>query len=201
MNKSRVEAFNDAVIAIILTIMVLEFKTPNSLQLSALTPQFPYLISYAIGYLFIGTAWYNHHFIFSKTKVLSKRIYWANNFWLFATSFIPVATSWVGKGINARGPETFYSLVYLLWFLSYSILSRTIVSENYRHGHQDVALNIKNTTVHQLTIHWYSWLILVIAMILSIIFLPALQMAVITVQILINAVNTPKDADSLFESN
>lgn len=68
MNKGRVEAFTDAVIAIILTIMILEFKVPESLNFSAIVEQVPYLISYAIGYLFIGTAWYNHHYMFAKNE-------------------------------------------------------------------------------------------------------------------------------------
>lgn len=130
MNKGRVEAFTDAVLAIILTIMILEFKTPESFSISAILDQVPYLISYAIGYLFIGVAWYNHHYMFSKTRWISQNVYWANNFWMFATSFLPVATAWVGKGLNQQGPEIFYFMVYLLWSVAYFILSLMLVRAN-----------------------------------------------------------------------
>lgn len=119
MNKARVEAFTDAIIAIILTIMILEFKVPSSTKLSAIIPELPFVLSYAIGYLFIGTAWYNHHYMFSKTKVVTQRVFWANIFWMFATSFLPVATTWIGEHINARGPQIFYAIIYTLWSFAY----------------------------------------------------------------------------------
>lgn len=114
MKKERVEAFTDAVLAIILTIMILEFKTPESFAISAILDQVPYLISYAIGYLFIGVAWYNHHYMFAKTKWITQNVYWANNFWMFTTSFVPVATAWVGRGLMNRGRKSFTSLSFWL---------------------------------------------------------------------------------------
>lgn len=136
MNKTRVEAFTDAVLAIILTIMILEFKTPESFELSAILDQIPYLISYAIGYLFIGVAWYNHHYMFSKTRWITQNVYWANNIWMFTTSFIPVATAWVGRGLNEQGPEIFYFIVFLLWSVAYFYLSNRLIRATKRTTNQ-----------------------------------------------------------------
>ncbi|MCF6166654.1 DUF1211 domain-containing protein [Furfurilactobacillus rossiae] len=85
-----------------ITIMILEFETAKSLKFSAIFSQVPYLISYAIGYLFICAAWYNHHFLFGRAKTITRHVFWANNLWLFGTSFLLVATAWVGEGIFAR---------------------------------------------------------------------------------------------------
>ncbi|GKT02629.1 TMEM175 family protein [Furfurilactobacillus entadae] len=199
MNKSRVEAFTDAVLAVILTIMLLEFKTPSSLKFSAIYHELPHLIVYAVGYLMIGVAWYNHHYMFGKTKRITKRIYWSNNFWLFTTSFIPVATAWVGEGINARGPELFYSLVYFLWFSSYIVLSHTIVNENDKYGYHKAATDIRATNVYRRATKWQTFFIVIGAMVLALIFCPAMQLLIIAIQIGMNGYDTPKDGDRFIE--
>lgn len=99
MNKGRLEAFSDAVIAIIVTIMILEFKTPETPEIKALLENGPYFFAYIITYVFVGVAWYNHHYMFSLTKRVTKRIYWLNNIWLLSMSFLPVATAWTGRFI------------------------------------------------------------------------------------------------------
>ncbi|WP_367369892.1 TMEM175 family protein [Latilactobacillus curvatus] len=88
MNKGRLEAFSDAVIAIIVTIMILEFKTPETPEIKALLENGPYFFAYIITYVFVGVAWYNHYYMFSLTKRGTKRIYWLNNIWLLAYFFL-----------------------------------------------------------------------------------------------------------------
>lgn len=119
MNKARVEAFTDAVVAIIMTIMVLEFKTPESPQWTAILHEGPYLFAFGVSFVFIAVAWYNHHYMFSLAERISKRVYWLNIAWLFAMSLLPVATAWAGRYLQARGPEYFYLLVFFLWSKTY----------------------------------------------------------------------------------
>lgn len=99
MNKGRVEAFTDAVVAIVLTIMVLEFKTPEEPTFAALAQNWSYLVAYLISFLFIGVAWYNHHYMFALTKRVTKKIYWVNNIWILVMAMLPVSTAWAGKFI------------------------------------------------------------------------------------------------------
>lgn len=93
MNHARVEAFTDAIVAILMTIMVLEFKTPTSPDWRAIFADLPYLFAYVVSFLFMGVAWYNHHYMFALSKRLTKRVFWLNNLWLLTMSLIPVATA------------------------------------------------------------------------------------------------------------
>lgn len=126
MNKGRVEAFTDAVVAIIMTIMVLEFKTPEDYDLAAILADIPYLFAYIVSFLFIGVAWYNHHYMFALATRITKKIYWINNLWLLTMSLVPVSTAWVGRFLNEPIPELFYLLIFFLWSLAYLWLSRAI---------------------------------------------------------------------------
>lgn len=110
MNKGRVEAFSDAIVAIIMTIMILEFKTPEDFHWQAILENLTYLFAYAVSFFFIAVAWYNHHYMFSLTKRVTKKIYWINNIWLFTMALIPVATAWAGEFMSHRGPEYFIFL-------------------------------------------------------------------------------------------
>lgn len=130
MNPSRVEAFTDAVVAIIMTIMVLEFKTPTSPAFSAIIADAPYLFAYIVSFLFVGVAWYNHHYMFAIATHLTKRVYWVNNAWLLAMSFLPVATAWAGEYLNERGPEYFYLGVFFIWSIAYWWLTRVLIAEH-----------------------------------------------------------------------
>lgn len=197
MNKGRVEAFTDAVIAIILTIMILEFKVPESLEFSAIVEQVPYLISYAIGYLFIGTAWYNHHYMFAKTKHITRQIYWANNFWMFSTSFIPVATAWVGRGINAQGPELFYFIVYTFWTGAYIWLTYVMIQQNKRDGHEQAAHDISRMMIYRAMTNWKVVLGQFVLLALILIYMPALQMLVVFLQITLFGMRFNKDSDDI----
>ncbi|MDO1604861.1 TMEM175 family protein [Lactobacillus sp. YT155] len=198
MNKSRVEAFTDAVIAIILTIMILEFKTPESVKLSALLPQIPYLISYMVGYLFIGVAWYNHHYMFSKVHVVTKEIFWLNLVWMFSTSFIPVATAWVSRGLNDRGPEIFYGIIYLLWTISYLLLTHKIILSEERYGHQKSADDVKRMKIYRVFSNWKVIILSLIIWILIIVFLPVAQLLAVTIMIVFIGASFNEDSDQLF---
>lgn len=126
MNKGRVEAFTDAVVAIILTIMVLEFKTPETAKWEGIIRQLPYFFAYIVSFLFVGVAWYNHHYMFTLSIRISKKVYWVNNVWLFSMSLLPVATGWVGEFPKYSGPEYLYLFVFVFWSLSYLWLSDSI---------------------------------------------------------------------------
>ncbi|HAT55062.1 MAG TPA: hypothetical protein DCW31_07485 [Lactobacillus sp.] len=115
MKKARVEAFSDAVIAIILTIMVLEIKKPTSSHLHSLMQNEPYILAFTISFIFICNAWYSHHYVLSVRRWFSKRAFWANNFWLFTMSFIPVATAWVSEFQRRKHQNTFTFLFTSFW--------------------------------------------------------------------------------------
>lgn len=123
MKQSRVEAFTDAIVAIIMTIMILEFKTPETPSWTGILADVPYLFAYVVSFFFMAVAWYNHHYLFALLDHITKRIYWVNNMWLLTMSMIPVGTAWTGRYIFARGPEYFYLLVFFLWSLAFVWLS------------------------------------------------------------------------------
>lgn len=198
MNKTRVEAFTDAVLAIILTIMILEFKTPESFKLSAILDQIPYLISYAIGYLFIGVAWYNHHYMFSQTRWITQNVYWANNIWMFTTSFIPVATAWVGRGLNEQGPEIFYFIVFLLWSVAYFYLSNRLIRANEKDHQPKAAEAIRSMVIYRYMSNWKLVSVQIIASVLVLKFMPALQMVIVTLMIIFIGARFNADSDKLF---
>lgn len=102
MNKGRVEAFTDAIVAIIMTIMVLELKIPEGSNFQALLDERYYFIAYLISFFMIATTWYNHHYIFTVSKWISKRAFWANCIWLFLMSLIPVSTAWISKYTHSQ---------------------------------------------------------------------------------------------------
>ena len=114
MGKGRLEAFSDGVIAIIITIMVLELKPPRSADLDALEPLLPSLLSYLLSFVFIGIYWNNHHHLLHATKEVSGGILWANLHWLFWASLFPVTTGWMGENHAAPMPASVYGFVLLM---------------------------------------------------------------------------------------
>ncbi|GAX01258.1 TMEM175 family protein [Secundilactobacillus silagei] len=198
MNKGRVEAFTDAVVAIILTIMILEFKTPESLQFSAVYENLPYFASYVVGYIFVGVAWYNHHYMFSVSKRITKKVYWMNNFWLFSTSFLPVATAWVGRGLNAFGPEAFYTIVYVIWTISYILLSRSLIQANHLAHADEAAEKIKSMPMYRGLTNWWYIVGLVILDVLALRFFPALQLVFMAGSVIFVGARSNADSDKLF---
>ncbi|MBE7172994.1 MAG: DUF1211 domain-containing protein [Williamsia sp.] len=127
MNKSRLEAFSDGVLAIIITIMVLEIKVPHGTDWKSLQPLIPVFLSYAISFLFIGIYWGNHHHLLHTLKRISPGIMWANLLLLFWLSLVPVATGWMGENHFATNTVVLYAIVLVCCGLSYSVLQHMIL--------------------------------------------------------------------------
>jgi uncharacterized membrane protein len=132
VGKGRLEAFSDGVLAIIITIMVLELKVPHGADLAALEPLVPGLLSYTLSFVFVGIYWNNHHHMLHATRRVSGGILWANLHLLFWLSLIPVATSWVGDNPTEALPTALYGLLLFLAGVAYAILERAIIAVNGR---------------------------------------------------------------------
>jgi TMEM175 potassium channel family protein len=128
MSKGRLEAFSDGVIAIIITIMVLELKVPHSADLAALRSLIPVFLSYVLSFVFIGIYWNNHHHLLQAVRQVNGRILWANLHLLFWLSLIPFVTGWMGENHFAAWPVALYGVVLLLDAIAYFILTRVLVS-------------------------------------------------------------------------
>jgi uncharacterized membrane protein len=122
MNKSRLEAFSDGVIAIIITIMVLEFKTPHDTGWKSLAAQIPVFLSYLLSFIFIAIYWGNHHHLISTTSHVNASIIWANMNLLFWLSLIPFATGWMGENHFAQNTVVLYAVLLLICGISFTIL-------------------------------------------------------------------------------
>lgn len=131
MTKSRLEAFSDGVLAIVITIMVLEMKVPShAAQLEDLRPLVPVFLSYVLSFLYLGIYWNNHHHLFHATHHASAGIMWANLHLLFWLSLIPFVTGWMGENNFAPVPTALYGTVLLLAALAYAILQRAIIGSH-----------------------------------------------------------------------
>jgi uncharacterized membrane protein len=126
MPKGRLEAFSDGVLAIIITIMVLELKTPHNPELADLRPLLPIFLSYGLSYAYVGIYWNNHHHMLHATHRVSGGILWANLHLLFWLSLIPFVTSWWGNNVSAAAPTALYGVVLLMAAIAYWILQQTI---------------------------------------------------------------------------
>jgi uncharacterized membrane protein len=128
MGRNRLEAFSDGVLAIIITIMVLELKIPHGGDLSALQPLLPVFCSYVLSFVYVGIYWNNHHHMFHATKQVNGAILWANLHLLFWLSLFPFTTGWMGENHVAPVPTAVYGGVLLMAGVAYYILQRTIIS-------------------------------------------------------------------------
>ena len=128
MSTARLEAFSDAVIAIIITIMVLELRVPHSAKLSALRPLVPVFLSYVLSFVYLGIYWNNHHHLLQRTASVSGAILWANLHLLFWLSLFPFAAGWMGGSDFARLPTATYGVVLFLAGVSYYVLQHVIIS-------------------------------------------------------------------------
>jgi uncharacterized membrane protein len=129
MSKNRLEAFSDGVLAIIITIMVLELKRPERTTVEALRPLLPVLLSYVLSFVYIGIYWNNHHHMFHATHRVNGSILWANLHLLFWLSLFPFATAWLGEGHIATEPAAIYGCVLLMAGVSYYILQCAIIAD------------------------------------------------------------------------
>ncbi|SKB81176.1 TMEM175 family protein [Daejeonella lutea] len=130
ITKGRLEAFSDAVIAIIITIMVLELKVPHDASVEALKPLIPIFISYILSFIYIGIYWNNHHHMLHAAKSVNGRVLWANMHLLFWLSMIPFVTAWMGENHFEMWPVVFYGIVLILNSIAYYILAQTLVKHH-----------------------------------------------------------------------
>ena len=135
MNKNRLEAFSDGVIAIIITIMVLELKVPEGADFAALRLQTPDLMSYVLSFVYLGIYWNNHHHLLQAIKHVDGRVLWANLHLLFWLSLIPITTAWMGNNNFAKLPVAVYGVVLLLAAIAYYILAHILLN---LHGRDSV---------------------------------------------------------------
>ena len=130
MRKTRLEAFSDGVIAIIITIMVLEFKVPHGDGFAALKPLLPIFLSYVLSFVYVGIYWNNHHHLLSSAQQISGGVLWANLHLLFWLSLVPFATDWMGENHFAPATLAVYGGVLLGSAVAYFILQNTLITVN-----------------------------------------------------------------------
>ncbi len=128
MQKGRLEAFSDGVIAIIITIMVLELKVPHGADLTALRSLLPIFLSYVLSFIYVGIYWNNHHHLMQVVRQVNGSVLWANLHLLFWLSLLPFATAWMGENHFAQAPVALYGIVLLLAAIAYFILTRTLLA-------------------------------------------------------------------------
>jgi uncharacterized membrane protein len=127
MNSTRLEAFSDAVIAILMTIMVLELKIPHGTDLAALAPLLPIFLTYVLSFIYLGIYWNNHHHMLQATRSVNGKVLWANMHLLFWLSLVPFVTGWMGENHFAPLPTAVYGVVLLCAAIAYTLLQTTIV--------------------------------------------------------------------------
>jgi len=128
MGKGRLEAFSDGVIAVIITIMVLEMKVPHGESVQALAPLIPVFLNYVLSFLYVGIYWNNHHHMLHTTSRVTGAMLWANLHLLFWLSLIPFTTGWMGENHFAPAPSALYGFVLLMAAIAYWILQQLIIA-------------------------------------------------------------------------
>jgi len=136
MTKERMEAFSDGVLAVFITIMVLDMKPPHDTQLAAMRPLIPVFLSYVLSFIYVGIYWNNHHHLLHATQQVSGAVLWANLHLMFWLSLIPFTTAWVGENHVNAWPVALYGIVLLCAAIAYYILGRVLI---HLHG-QDSTL-------------------------------------------------------------
>lgn len=134
MNKGRMEAFSDGVLAVIITIMVLEMKSPHETTLAALKPALPVFLSYVLSFVYIGIYWNNHHHLLHATQHVNGATLWANLHLLFWLSLIPFTTAWLGENHLDSWPVAIYGIVLLLAAVAYFILTKALINLHGRNS-------------------------------------------------------------------
>jgi uncharacterized membrane protein len=129
MNKGRLEAFSDGVLAILITIMVLELRVPHGAEVGALVPLVPVFLTYVLSYVYLGIYWNNHHHMLHATTRINGRILWANLHLLFWLSLVPFVTGWMGQNHFAPVPTAVYGGVLLAAGIAYYVLQTAIIAD------------------------------------------------------------------------
>lgn len=127
LRTARLEAFSDGVLAIIITIMVLELRVPHGADVASLEPLFPQFLSYVMSFVYLGIYWNNHHHMLHTVERATGGILWANLHLLFWLSLVPVATGWMGENFLSRLPTVLYGVVLLMAGIAYFILQKVII--------------------------------------------------------------------------
>ena len=140
MGTGRLEAFSDGVLAIIITLMVLELRAPHQTDLAALRPLLPVLLSYVLSFVYLGIYWNNHHHMLHVTQRVTGAILWANLHLLFWLSLVPFVTAWMGENHFASMPTALYGVVLLMAAIAYLILQRQILKAEGPHSVLAVAV-------------------------------------------------------------
>jgi uncharacterized membrane protein len=130
MGKTRLEAFSDGVIAILITIMVLELKVPHGAELSALIPLWPIFLSYVLSFIYIGIYWNNHHHLMHAVHEIGGGVLWANLHLLFWLSLVPFVTGWMGENQFATVPVAAYGAVLFMCAIAYTVLVRSLTAHH-----------------------------------------------------------------------
>jgi uncharacterized membrane protein len=130
MTKTRLEAFSDGVIAILITIMVLELEVPHGTDLAALRPLLPVALTYVLSFVFLGIYWNNHHHMLHASERINGAILWANLHLLFWLSLVPFVTGWMGENHVAATPTALYGAVMFMAAVAYTILQNAIIAEH-----------------------------------------------------------------------
>ena len=134
MSKQRLEAFSDGVMAILITIMVLELRVPHSAELSALVDVLPTFLSYVLSFIYLGIYWNNHHHMLHAARHVSGGVLWANLHLLFWLSLLPFATGWMGENHFAAVPTAFYGVILLACAMAYLVLERALIAADGPHS-------------------------------------------------------------------
>ena len=166
VGKNRIEAFSDGVIAIIITVMVLNLGVPATADISELKSRLPIFLTYALSYVYVGIYWNNHHHLLKVARRATGAIMWANLHLLFWLSLFPFMTGWMGKNYNAAAPAAVYGFVLLMAAIAYLTLQRIIVADQ---GHDSkLARELANDWKGRLSIvlyaagsgiaFWHAWI-------------------------------------------
>jgi len=140
MSKGRLEAFSDGVIAILITIMVLELRVPQGADWPALRPLLPVFLTYVLSFAFLGIYWNNHHHMLHAAERINGKVLWANLHLLFWLSLVPFVTGWMGENHFAPLPTAIYGVALLLASIAYFILARTLVAAQGPHSRLAAAM-------------------------------------------------------------
>ena len=154
MSKGRMEAFSDGVLAVVITIMVLELKSPHGTSLAAFRPLVPVLLSYVLSFIYIGIYWNNHHHLLHATQRVNGATLWANLHLLFWLSLIPFTTAWMGENYTNSWPVAVYGIVLLLAGVAYYVLTQALIR---LHGQDStLATSIGTDTKGKISIATYA---------------------------------------------
>lgn len=140
MDKTRLEAFSDGVIAILITILVLELKIPHGADLEALRPLFPVFVTYILSFVYLGIYWNNHHHMLEATRQINGKILWANLHLLFWLSLVPFVTGWMGENHFEPLPTAIYGINLLACAVAYTILQTLIIAEHEANSNLEAAI-------------------------------------------------------------